>query len=535
MKKGLAILLMLTMLFTASALADGVGPFGHYDDTIHVSVGLVKNTSIANDGITENGNMYADYLLERSNIAVDYAWEVDDANYNSKISMGIASGDLPDIFLVRDEQQLRMLVENGLIEDLTGTYEAKAADYVKAFYSSYGDDAFKTAMYDGKLMAIPDLNYGYQFDFCWVRQDWLDKLGLEKPTTVQECLDVAQAFIDNNMSGNGDTVGFVLKDNVAGTYNSNFAMDPILNTFDAYLRSWVVNDDGTIEYGSVQPQAKTGLKFLADMYKNGLIDKEFAVRSWDDITELMLNGRCGICFAAWYMPDWPLSNAVVVDPKANWVPVLAPLSDDGLIHPMTQQLHKNWLCVRKGYAHPELAWELINYVWQRGEDKRIEEINDFYKEKLADVSVRAPWSLAGSIMVQWNDAVPREGKIVKDAIDKGYDTTGLSAEMAFFTEGARKFLEDKDPTAWKYWGARVLGCLVSSDDSKIATKKIFYPATTDTMALKWANMKTLEDETILKIIMGEAPIDSFDEFVTQWNQMGGTEITQEVNAMYAAK
>lgn len=51
---------------------------------------------------------------------------------------------------------------------------------------------------------------------------------------------------------------------------------------------------------------------------------------------------------------------------------------------------------------------------------------------------------------------------------------------------------------------------------------------TKSMKLKWANLQKLQDETFLKIVTGEAPIDSFDVFVSTWKSTGGDEITKEV-------
>ena len=51
---------------------------------------------------------------------------------------------------------------------------------------------------------------------------------------------------------------------------------------------------------------------------------------------------------------------------------------------------------------------------------------------------------------------------------------------------------------------------------------------TSTMEKKWANLKKKEDEVFLKIIIGEADVDSFDTFVEEWKAEGGDEITKEV-------
>jgi len=55
-------------------------------------------------------------------------------------------------------------------------------------------------------------------------------------------------------------------------------------------------------------------------------------------------------------------------------------------------------------------------------------------------------------------------------------------------------------------------------------------APTPTITNKWVNLKKLEDETFLKIILGTAPIDSFDQFVKDWKAQGGDDITAEVQA-----
>ena len=56
-------------------------------------------------------------------------------------------------------------------------------------------------------------------------------------------------------------------------------------------------------------------------------------------------------------------------------------------------------------------------------------------------------------------------------------------------------------------------------------------AQSDTMDKKWATLEKLEDETFLQIILGEKPIDEFDNFVEQWKSLGGDEITAELQEM----
>jgi len=49
-----------------------------------------------------------------------------------------------------------------------------------------------------------------------------------------------------------------------------------------------------------------------------------------------------------------------------------------------------------------------------------------------------------------------------------------------------------------------------------------------------ATLEQMEKEMIVKVIMGAASIDEFDKFVSDWYQLGGQAITDEVNAWYAS-
>ncbi|MDF2837920.1 MAG: ABC-type sugar transport system, periplasmic component, partial [Paenibacillus sp.] len=68
-------------------------------------------------------------------------------------------------------------------------------------------------------------------------------------------------------------------------------------------------------------------------------------------------------------------------------------------------------------------------------------------------------------------------------------------------------------------------------DSDVNWVRSIATAQTKTMESRWTNLKKLEDETFLKIIMGSADLSAFDEFVTKWTEQGGDKITEEVNAL----
>lgn len=62
-----------------------------------------------------------------------------------------------------------------------------------------------------------------------------------------------------------------------------------------------------------------------------------------------------------------------------------------------------------------------------------------------------------------------------------------------------------------------------------------YFETTETMATKWASLEKMELQTVLQIIVGEAEMSSFDEFVENWTSAGGQTITDEINEELSSK
>ena len=141
-----------------------------------------------------------------------------------------------------------------------------------------------------------------------VRKDWMDKLGLEEPSTLDEMADLLRAFITEDPDGNGqdDTVGLVVHNEVYGGYpNNTFAVDNIFTAFDAYPSVWIKDESGNAVYGSVQPEMKDALQLMRDWYAEGLIDKEFTTRTYDDIVALLSSGQCGAYIGPWWSPFNP--------------------------------------------------------------------------------------------------------------------------------------------------------------------------------------------------------------------------------------
>ena len=118
----------------------------------------------------------------------------------------------------------------------------------------------------------------------WIRQDWLDALGLEAPRTWDELAQVANAFVTEDPDGNGedDTIGILgpgNADHMNAVGGNQFGLDPLFSCYQSYPQYWLEGEDGKVEYGSIQPETKTALENISKLYADGDIDPEMLVRS----------------------------------------------------------------------------------------------------------------------------------------------------------------------------------------------------------------------------------------------------------------
>ena len=523
----IAVALMLLLASAAAVAAPDEVAFAPYDEGITMTVGRATMSSLElPDGHDMENNKYLDYIKEKTGVDVSYEWLVESGTYNQKVNLAITAGDLPDVMVVSSKSQLQQLVENDLIADLTGLADEYFSDYILDIYNSYGDKGLGSCTFDGKVYAIPNLEAGYSFSYLWVRKDWVDAIGAEMPATLDDVVALAKAFIEKDPGGNGEgnTNGIAVNTKVAGVYNNLGNIDPIFHTFGSFPRQWVRGEDGSLTYGTVTDETKEALACIAQLYQDGIIDPEFAVRTSDDFNALLLSGRCGIFFGPWWMPDWPLNTSKVNNPDCDWVPVLAPLSDDGNFYAYKQDESTNWLVVRKDYGHPEAAFKVLNqiYVGMRGFDPAVQE---FYPDSSVTWDI---WPLP--ILLNYDDENVTNARKVQAALDKR-DPEGLDPQNANIYEQSLLWVDDQDISAWQTYTCRITAPLIAGSEN-VAFVDNIYPARTDTMDLKWTQLEKIEDEAILKTIMGETSIDEFDTFVKNWYAQGGQEITDEVNATY---
>lgn len=512
-------------------------PFGAYPETIEYTLG--KMTSVNNSNMPENDtytdNAYTRYIKSVINVQNVDVFEANDSQYDTNVSMVISMGSLPDIMVVSSQDEVEQLVEAGLIEDLTESYNNCISDRIRKMYESYGDSLKDMVTYDGKIMALPETNITDGPNLVWLRKDWMDKLGLSEPHTIDDVVNIVKHFISEDPGNNGvdasgkpNTVGLAVDTDVTGEcgYSSEFLLDIIFACFGAYPKQWIMNDDGEIVYGSVTNEAKEALSYINNLYNQGVIDNDFLLRTSTNICELIENGLCGSFFGPWWAPNNPLANAVSRNPDADWQPYLIATDSDGTTSYHSQNPCYKYVVVRKGYEHPEIAAKMISVMFDkvRFDCTDSEEFKNYYQ-----INVE-PTARPLSINVDYNNALSICYRNIDAAISGRKNPDSLELLERSFYDACSEYIKNanKTSTQWAAYMSRIKACsLIAQDNIKVVDSLYF--KTTDTMKSHWWRLKAKEKEAYLKIISGEEDISYFDTFVKEWNEQGGQTITSEVS------
>ena len=311
MKRILALVLMLAMIatlgVTSAFAADDGFVDGKFTTTRHITVEIFNRN---NDGGSDpTNNVWTEYLkkgmLERYNVEVEYVsvgrWsEVDDLNNL------LAIGDAPDICYTYSAPTILNYAGMGGVIDLA-PYLEEYGDYLgdlKALIGAenlfYDQDPATGTVY---MLQGAMPNNGRITTF--VRQDWLNKLGLAAPTTTQEFHDMLVAFRDNAellLGADADKMVPYTTSTDIGWRNDLMSISFVPDD---------VSDETLYVYGYddrhlLYPDYKEGIRTLNAWYNEGLVWKDFAL--YTDSTEednMMKAGYVGAFMHNW---DYPFRN-----------------------------------------------------------------------------------------------------------------------------------------------------------------------------------------------------------------------------------
>ena len=273
----------------ASPGTSGSGKYERFQDTVSISVMATVRSSEVEPPPSEW--FLQEAILDELNIDVDFQWLASNDDYDQKLQTRAAANDLPDVFIIRPVS-IPILAGQGLLGDWTPLLET-----MPGFVEERDVEALKPiGTYDGQLLTLTRASPDPYKGIVAIRQDWLDNLGLEVPTTLDEYLQVMIAFTEQDPDGNGqnDTYGW------SGSVDSLGALsqfDSIYGAFGA-LGDWTVQDNTLVPQVASEGR-RDALDFIRQMNEAGVIDPDWTTQTGQDFQTKWKSGRVGILYNDW--------------------------------------------------------------------------------------------------------------------------------------------------------------------------------------------------------------------------------------------
>ena len=220
-------------------------------------------------------------LEEATNVQITWNMSSDDG-WNEKKSLIFASNMLPDAFYGNDilsDVDIMKYASQGMLIPLNDLIEEYAPNY-KAILDQHPEYRAQLTAPDGNIYALGTINEinPTTHDHLFINKTWLDNLGLEVPTTIEEFEAVLKAFKEQDANGNGDPndeIPFTFRYSSTDVYNRQQgiqSMFGIMGQLDD-IYHFIVKDGKAI-YTPTTEEYKDAIRWFHELYSKGYIDKE---------------------------------------------------------------------------------------------------------------------------------------------------------------------------------------------------------------------------------------------------------------------
>lgn len=276
------------------------------------------------EAFKSEANPFITELEKRLNIRLEIETP-SPTSYNERLNVVMASGGMPDIVQLNwlGEGNLPMWARNGLVMpidlDKTPNIQMNVSSSLLAMVK---------VLEDGRVYGVPGIT-SYDPYGVIIRQDWLDKLGLDRPRTPDEFEAVLKAFTENDPDGNNrkDTIGITSwrLNHLGGVFGGSFKIDYLWDSLH-----YDMSDTGAaVKTREAQKGYLPFMDFVKELYDEGLLDKEFT--SLSSAEDKFIFGKVGMIggYSGKTIALEKELQKYVPDAKLEWI--LCPADPEGRV------------------------------------------------------------------------------------------------------------------------------------------------------------------------------------------------------------
>lgn len=418
----------------------------------------------------------------------------------------LASKPLPDI-VHGERKYCEEFTENGGYIPLDDLIE-KYAPNIRKFFEECPEAKIMGSGTDGHIYWIPGSVSGTEKAVMpskgwFIRTDWLRKLDLGTPTTVDEMYNVLKAFKTRDPNGNGiaDEIPY---------FNRQEGIIDLYQLFGAY-HNWHEGGDGRLIFGKSEESFRTAVREVARWYKEGLIDPEVYTRG-QDAREYFLPKNIGGMTHDWFSSTSKFAEIKEI-PGFGWDVILPPADSGGIVKEMSSRsiLHSCGWGISIDCEDPELAVKYLDF-WLSDEGKMLNAYGiEGVHYTLEDGKPRFTEQVLSK-----EEGVPsymrNQGSVEIGSVGS------IEAELSGMNEIGRRGYEMYDSGGFVQ---KLFRAPKFTDEENIVIND------------KWETIKGYCDEMEKKWICGVTDVDAcWDEYINKLYALGLEEVTEIFNTAY---
>ena len=495
---------------------------GSYDPNVKLEGNLITEKPLDLDIHMHFRDMYhydenwpvAEAAAKKTNIRLHNTASTTGTNSTEIFNIMMVSGNLPDIVggNNRMDDFIRYGMEGSFIS-LNDLIEEHAPN-IKEFLDENPAVEQAITAPDGNIYFIPYIQDGKVSRGYWIRQDWLEKLGLQQPDTIEELYRVLVAFRDRDPNGNGRT------DEVPMIFRHWYEMIRLTTLWGARTAgtdtfvSFYKTEDGRVAHGWTEPEFKEGMKHIIKWYKEGLIDPEVFTRG-SNTREVLFTGDLG-----GMTRDWMASTAQFNNTLSNQIkgfdlqPMLPPVNVNGeRVEENQRALLKpdGWAITRENNHQVETIKYFDFYFSQEGRRLANFGVEGVHYDMIDGNPVYKPLVLNGDKAV--NQQMWEAGAQVPIGFQMDYEY-----EKQWTDEVAQKGVDMYEKNV-KYFEEFIAPTLT--------------PEERQVYDSKWPSIQTYMEETVQRWVLQNIDIErEWDNYVATLDRLGLDEITEILQTAY---
>lgn len=527
----------LVLALTGVTIAQGVTEPGALP-IVEEPITLTAMVSQTPDIIDFQTNAYSLWMEEQTNIHIEYE-QVPSSSLAEKISVVLAGGDLPDIFLgcaLTAQQEMQYGMGEGMLIPLNDLIETYGQETKRVFAESPLMKEMSTNM-DGNIYALPTwsaLEHTQVPQRAWINTHWLEQLNLEVPETTEEFVAVMKTFITEDPNGNGeaDEIGILGSPNLWHGIPDSF----FINSFTYYDgkdgEHLEAGEDGKLSYIGVKEEYKEALRFMNRLYTEGLLYEPSYTQSQDQAKQICNNPNAEV---VGFITCAQLYDAMTVGSEYyEHFDSMAPLSGPEGVRLSAYLPYSNVrigaFAISDTCEYPEAAFRWADYAYTYDASIRLRQ-----GKYLED------WRLAEEGELDFEDRpaqIARLNPWLQEAQNNNWGNTGLwyeTAEMRsrtalndpdtdlYSADGLQKFWHVKQKKYWDY----------------IPPMDVIVPPLRYTLdelneiAVAETEIKSMFNQYKVRFIMGELNLDSdWEVYLSDLERVGLSKWLEVKQAAY---